>query len=204
MNFLKVQTPFELKIINNTDATKWTLDTNIAQLNNHPFVKTRKWVVRCICKFFELYGRPAYVDENKKKFAQYFVSKYSKTFMELIYFNILCKYSQKQEFVYYKTLHSCIKYVQLACHFGQLFKLLCENNCQYLNDLIFNCLFSIICLTPKELTMFEQNPQQYIKQSLSCMLANFVVLFRARILSCLGDFLGFVFFCFCWLCFEYS
>ena len=169
VNFFKLETPIELKIVKeNNDPRQWTIETNNPQLNNHPFVKAQKWAVRCIERFFELYGRPPHVDCNQVKVAQNFMLKYSRTFLELIYFNVLCKYSQQQEFVYFKTLQACFGYVGLACHFGQLFEFLCEKSGEYLNDLIFNCLFKIICFTPNELTMIENDGRQYILSN--CML----------------------------------
>ena len=86
--------------------------------------------------------------------------------MELIYFRILHGYANNQ-FVYFKTLAPAIGYIDLSVHFSNLFKLLLENDHKFLNELIFNCLFRIICLSPQDLSMWIDNPHEFVKQTFS-------------------------------------
>ena len=69
--------------------------------------------------------------------------------MELIFFNILQKYSSEKEFVYFKTLGACVEYIRLSCHFDSA---LCNNNKykEFTGPLFLSRLCDALCSTYKD------------------------------------------------------
>ena len=111
------------------------------------------------------YGRPQYVLEKEiKPFAQLFMTKYARSFMEQFYFGIIRQHIGDQ-FVYFKTLAPAISYINLCIHYGTLFQLLLENNAKYLDHILFECMFRIIRLTASDLSRWKDDPQGFVENS---------------------------------------
>lgn len=161
VEFLNLPVPTELCNVKNENV-----NDNLKKLEMNSFGKTRKWVIRCVQRLFQLYGRAPYVSEELKEIAQFFKENYCTKFFKLIYDKILNAPS-RNEFMYDKTLAAATVYVGLSTHNSDVFKILLENNGKMLDNLLFNCLFGTICLSKRDLFEWKHNPIDFASKRYS-------------------------------------
>eukprot|EP01083_Nonionella_stella_P035598 97113_1 len=169
IKFFEIKPPKDLQL-NRSNKDQLTEDSlySIAEYSKYysnPYVKARKWAVRCITRTMQLYGRPQYVmHKENKPLAQVFLDQFARKFMELFYFGIIRQHIGDQ-FVYFKTLAPAITYINLCIHYGTLFQLLLENNAKYLDNILFVCMFRIVRLTCRDLSLWQDDPAGFVENS---------------------------------------
>ena len=132
-----------------------------------PWWKVKKWAAQIMVRLFSRYGVPSYVEKEGKNFAVYFSQHVALQFLGPVCETLNLRPSG--QFCTDRVLHLCLSFVELATEFASTYKMLKP----HLNFLLYEVCFPTICLSQKDIDLFENDPHEFIHKQ-SSPLTDFV------------------------------
>jgi hypothetical protein len=135
--------------------------------NSWPWWKVKKWSVQIMSRLFSRYGIPSYADDDEaKSFALHFSQSVAPQFLGPV-----CEALNLRptgQFCTDRVVHLCLTFVDLAVELSSTYKLLKP----HLDFLLYQVCFPTMCLTPEDISVFENDPVEYVHKA-SSPLADF-------------------------------
>ena len=143
--------------------TAFTQSTHLPPAS-HPLWKAKRWAMNALVRVFGRWGQPLSVKEKAMKpFATMFSSKVAlPTFTALI--DVL-KANRDGTWVAPRVLQLCYLYLSNALKLQSLRKMMQQN----LQFLVEHAILPVLCLTAEDVALFENDPHEFIRQSLDLM-----------------------------------
>lgn len=135
--------------------------------NSWPWWKVKKWSVQIMSRLFSRYGIPSYADDDEaKSFALHFSQTVAPQFLGPVCETLNLR--PTGQFCTDRVVHLCLTFVDLAVELSSTYKLLKP----HLDFLLYQVCFPTMCLTPEDISVFENDPVEYVHKA-SSPLADF-------------------------------
>ena len=119
------------------------------------------------------FGHPRYIQDKYIPFSEVFMESYSSQLLESIFSNLSLK--PNGYFCSERVLFSCLQYLGGATELGSLFSLLVDK----LDFVLLQVLFPELCMKSDEIIIYEEDPQEFIRQNHSIIEEFYDVNFMA-------------------------
>jgi len=132
-----------------------------------PWWKLKKWAIRIMHRIFERYGTPALANDDVPgalEFATAFSNEVAPVFMGAVCETLSLK--TENRYCYVKVTQLCLLYVCHAVELKSTYSLLKP----HLPFLVYQVCFPLICLSPEDVDMFENDPHEFIQRANDFMM----------------------------------
>lgn len=128
-----------------------------------PGWKLKKWGCEILSRFFTRYGNPNFATKESLAFAQQFSSVLAPRLLSQI-MQLLALRPQGQ-YCSDKVVHSCMVFVNSAIEISGTYKLLKP----HLDFLLFQVAFPTMLLKQDDISLFTDDPKEYVRRNYDCM-----------------------------------
>lgn len=130
--------------------------TTVEERNAWPWWKVKKWAVQIMSRLFSRYGMPSYADDDAKDFATFFSQNVATQFLGPVCETLNLRPSG--QFCTDRVVHLCLTYVDLAVELAATYRLLKP----HLEFLLYQVCFPTMCLTEEDVSIFENDPHEFV------------------------------------------
>ena len=130
--------------------------TGVEERNAWPWWKVKKWAVQIMSRLFSRYGMPSYADDDAKDFATFFSQNVATQFLGPVCETLNLRPSG--QFCTDRVVHLCLTYVDLAVELASTYRLLKP----HLEFLLYQVCFPTMCLTQEDVSIFENDPHEFV------------------------------------------
>lgn len=123
-----------------------------------PWWKLKKWAHRIVQNFIQRYGNPKYATEEDQQFAVYFRSNTAVQLLGPILSTLAHKAAG--HFVTEDVTRGCITYLGNAVEMSPTFKAMQP----HIDFILFQVVFEALCISPQEITLFTDDPTEFIRK----------------------------------------
>lgn len=123
-----------------------------------PWWKLKKWAGRIVTLFIQRYGNPRYAGEEYKQFAEYFKSTVSVQLLAPVLKNLSVKVNGG--YLTDDVHRMCLSYLSSCVEMSPTYKILKSQ----LDFIIKAVVFPALCLTPEEITLFSEDPVEFVRK----------------------------------------
>jgi len=130
--------------------------TTVEERNAWPWWKVKKWAVQIMSRLFSRYGMPSYADDDAKDFATFFSQNVATQFLGPVCETLNLRPSG--QFCTDRVVHLCLTYVDLSVELAATYRLLKP----HLEFLLYQVCFPTMCLTQEDVTVFQNDPHEFV------------------------------------------
>ncbi len=134
-------------------------------IKDHVLMKCKKWAIVVLCRTFERFGRPGITDKKKYgKFSDYYMNKFVVPTLRAFH-GLLQQRNANKDSVTSRMINEIYSFYGASVEYSHTFKEMKP----HLKFLVLESVFPTICLSPEDLDMFENDPQEYVRRQYDFM-----------------------------------
>jgi len=137
--------------------------TAVEDRNAWPWWKVKKWSAQIMSRFFSRYGIPSYAEDEHKEFSYFFRETAAVQFLTPVCEVLNLRPSG--QFCTDRVLHLCLTFVGLAVELAPTYKMLKP----HLDFLLYKVCFPTICLNSDDISLFDNDPHEFVQRQNSPM-----------------------------------
>jgi len=138
--------------------------TSEEELEKHSLWKAKKWSARIMYRVFDRFGRPKSLAEGEQEFGKYFFDRFSTPGLNL--FLELLDQKSKGAYVSSRVIQYCFMYLELCVGISSIWKSTLKSRAEWV---IVKCILPGLSLTPLDLEIWEENPQEFVRKQFDFM-----------------------------------
>lgn len=119
--------------------------------------QNKKWCGRILQRFIQKYGNPKFENVTNEGLAALFEEKYSVSFLETF---VAILFKRKSCFISRKLLHFSLKYLFYSLRLNKTWVTIHS----HLEKILFDVLIPMLYLTPKDESLWNTDPDEYIRK----------------------------------------
>ncbi|OQS00591.1 hypothetical protein THRCLA_05911 [Thraustotheca clavata] len=126
--------------------------------HRHPWWKAKKWGIQIISRFYSSWGNPKHATASQEM-ANFFRSHIAPHLLVSVLETLALR--PQGHFCPDRVVQLCLVYLQEAIIAGSSYKQLQP----HLDFVLFKVIHPVICLTPADLSVYEYDPQEYVRRT---------------------------------------
>jgi hypothetical protein len=132
--------------------------TNPSDRHQWPWWKLKKWAARIIAHFIQRYGNPRYAGDEYKSFADFFRSNTSVVLLGPVMNALTLRPTGK--YITNEVHIMCMNYLTSCIEMSPPYKAIKH----HLDFIIFQVIFPTLAMSEEELSLFKNDPQEFIRK----------------------------------------
>lgn len=122
------------------------------------YVQLKKWACRIVCQFIQRYGNPRHCEDEYQEFAEHFKHNTAKLLLSPVMNTLAWK--ANGHYLTDDVHRMSLTYMAACIEMSPTYKVVKP----HLDFLLVNVLFSTLCITPDEITLFNEDPVEFVRK----------------------------------------
>lgn len=133
--------------------------TDEEERNQWPWWKLKKWALQILCRFYTRYGNPKKAEETYVEMSAMYRSQIAPELLPVVLETLALR--KNGRFCTDRAVQLCLVFLQEAVDSSVAYKLIKP----HLGFLIFEVIHPVLCLTPKDLTLWAEDPHEFVRKT---------------------------------------